>query len=377
MSHKLFLESKAFRRAYIARLASHRFIQIQEAQLEEAAPTVWYHGDPSKRTSFASQKMDRDRQNERGGNENGPGIYWTSEYDEAESYGKVIHHAMMKVLKARLLTDTTKATPQNVAKLISLCDKAKRDDALQNWAETTEEALPLAIRAYVGMRTFADAAVAIYHDIFGYEADPWAKAMVETGFDAYQPSKRPHFIVYNPAVIQLVKEDMQEAWDDIPGDYLPYVPKDAAGGVLVNLKGQVLLREPTSHFGGYVWTWPKGTVDPKEEMIDAALREVKEETGVTGKVWKRLGKYLGTSSYTTMYLMHVVKQEKEHDKETIRVKWATPEEAADMIAETTHASGRKRDLTILRDAIHKHPSLTDNAKALKMIGNLLSHRTIG
>ena len=179
--------------------------------LEEVAPKVWFHGDPIKRTSFQGQKMDRDRQSERGGNLDGPGIYWTSEYRQAESYGKVIHHATMKVSKGRLLTDKTKATPQNVANLISLCDKTQRDAALQNWAETSKEALPLAIKAYVDKSTFADASIAIYHDIFGYEADHWAKAMVDAGYDAYQPSQSTHFVVYNPAVIQLVKEDINEA----------------------------------------------------------------------------------------------------------------------------------------------------------------------
>lgn len=368
MSLKLFQESAAFRRALISRLKS-----TPEDILHEDA-TVWYHGDSIKRTTFQGQKMDRDRGAQSGGNENGPGIYWTSEYEEAQGYGKVVHHATMKVSKARLLTDKTKATVKNVTALINACDPTRRDDALTNWAETTREAFHLAVQAYVNISTFADAAVSIYHDIFGYDADAWAKAMVAIGFDAYQPSKRPHFVVYNPAVIQSVKEDIREAQDFF--DYEPPPPKEAAGGVVVDQAGRILLREPTNHFGGYVWTFPKGTVDPKEELMDAAIREVQEETGVTAKVWKRLGKYIGTTSYTTVYLMKPIRITKEHDTETQKVGWFTPKEAVDLIAETTLASGRKRDLTILKDAITKHPSLMDPI-ALKMIGNLLSHRTIG
>ena len=40
-----------------------------------------------------------------------------------------------------------------------------------------------------------------------------------------------------------------------------------------------LLREPTGHFGGYVWTFLKGGVNAGESPREAALREVHEETG--------------------------------------------------------------------------------------------------
>src|SRR5580693_1755442 len=34
--------------------------------------------------------------------------------------------------------------------------------------------------------------------------------------------------------------------------------QQAYGGVLVNQNGEFLLREPTDHFDGYHWTFPKG-----------------------------------------------------------------------------------------------------------------------
>src|ERR1035437_6873178 len=51
--------------------------------------------------------------------------------------------------------------------------------------------------------------------------------------------------------------------------------QQAYGGVLVNRKGEFLLREPSKHFDGYAWTWPKGKMDDKHEHpITTALREV-------------------------------------------------------------------------------------------------------
>ena len=50
----------------------------------------------------------------------------------------------------------------------------------------------------------------------------------------------------------------------------------AAGGVVFNPQGQVLL----IHRRGY-WDLPKGKKDPGESTIQAAVREVSEETGLT------------------------------------------------------------------------------------------------
>lgn len=49
----------------------------------------------------------------------------------------------------------------------------------------------------------------------------------------------------------------------------------AAGGVVVNEHNEVLLIKRAG-----VWDLPKGKIDPDEKTEDAAVREVKEETGV-------------------------------------------------------------------------------------------------
>ena len=49
-----------------------------------------------------------------------------------------------------------------------------------------------------------------------------------------------------------------------PPGKLPYVappPRIAAGGVVINDDGLILVREPLNHFDGYVWSLPKGGVD--------------------------------------------------------------------------------------------------------------------
>lgn len=50
----------------------------------------------------------------------------------------------------------------------------------------------------------------------------------------------------------------------------------SAGGVVVNAQGQVLVVNQN----GTTWSLPKGHVDPGEEPLAAAIREVMEESGV-------------------------------------------------------------------------------------------------
>ncbi len=57
--------------------------------------------------------------------------------------------------------------------------------------------------------------------------------------------------------------------------------RDAEGGdreiALVSVKG------------GKIWSLPKGLVEKGEETSETAVREVREETGLSGKIVKRLG----------------------------------------------------------------------------------------
>lgn len=69
---------------------------------------------------------------------------------------------------------------------------------------------------------------------------------------------------------------------------------EAAGGVVCNANNEILL---IKRFGR--WDLPKGKVEPKEPIPDAAVREVVEETGIKNI---SLGKRLTTTYHT--YLLN-------------------------------------------------------------------------
>jgi 8-oxo-dGTP diphosphatase len=123
------------------------------------------------------------------------------------------------------------------------------------------------------------------------------------------------------------------------------------GGVVIREDGRVLLREPTKHFGGYVWTLPKGGADPGESPEEAAVREVREETGVIAKVVGRVpGEFPGTTGVTVFFRMSFVEDTGAFDWETKSIVWADIEEARRLIQLTKTSTGRARDLAVLEAA---------------------------
>jgi 8-oxo-dGTP pyrophosphatase MutT (NUDIX family) len=127
---------------------------------------------------------------------------------------------------------------------------------------------------------------------------------------------------------------------------------DSYGGVLVDASGKVLLREPTQHFGQYVWTFPKGRCDVGETPRAAAQREVLEETGYASQILAPIPKVFGgTTSTTVFFLMRPVGEPAAFGWETASIRWADFDEACQLIGLTRTATGRQRDLDVLNAAI--------------------------
>lgn len=85
----------------------------------------------------------------------------------------------------------------------------------------------------------------------------------------------------------------------------------SAGGVVLNSKGEVLVVEQVAAPGQTdgSWSLPKGGIDPGEEPLAAAKREIYEETGVKELTYvKELGEF-SRSPYMPdgTYKTHIVK----------------------------------------------------------------------
>ncbi|WP_456414031.1 NUDIX hydrolase [Oceanithermus profundus] len=110
----------------------------------------------------------------------------------------------------------------------------------------------------------------------------------------------------------------------------------SAGGVLLDDACRVLLIRTTNLKGEPVWTLPKGLIEPGERPEEAALREVREETGYAAEIVRRLE----PSTYwfvregrkvkkrVDWFLMRPRGKVGEHDREVSGTAWVALDEAA-------------------------------------------------
>jgi len=122
----------------------------------------------------------------------------------------------------------------------------------------------------------------------------------------------------------------------------------SAGGVVVR-GDQVVVIVPTRRAadGSRVLALPKGHVDPGETSVQAATREVREETGIVAepvrplgesRYWyRRDGRTIGKA--VEFFLFHFVEGDTaDHDDEVEEVRWIPLEEARTALS---HAAERE------------------------------------
>lgn len=73
---------------------------------------------------------------------------------------------------------------------------------------------------------------------------------------------------------------------------LQRVEETSAGGLIVDDSGERPMAAVIGRLdrrGRLIWSLPKGHIEPGETSEDAAIREVAEETGITGQILDELG----------------------------------------------------------------------------------------
>ncbi len=88
----------------------------------------------------------------------------------------------------------------------------------------------------------------------------------------------------------------------------------------------------------YMWELPAGRLDPGETPLQAAKRELMEETGYRARRWHRLASFFASPGYVaekmTIFLARDLTQgdASPMEDERIQISWFTPRQVADMIA---------------------------------------------
>jgi 8-oxo-dGTP pyrophosphatase MutT (NUDIX family) len=133
--------------------------------------------------------------------------------------------------------------------------------------------------------------------------------------------------------------------------YKPAPKWHSAGGVLIagmspELRRYVYIIKPSNNFGP--WSLPKGRIDRGENLFMAAKREVREETGIVGRVVPNtyLGRFEGRFSFTHYMLMTFERREGMPDRETEAVRVVTLKRAIRIF----EAVGNYRDACVIHRA---------------------------
>lgn len=81
--------------------------------------------------------------------------------------------------------------------------------------------------------------------------------------------------------------------------------KETSAGFIIRGKdGRYLLGKATKHADPFCWSVFKGSQENNEELINTAIRELKEETGIDIAVDERLNRNISTNYIYSYHLRH-------------------------------------------------------------------------
>lgn len=175
----------------------------------------WFHGGPRIR-NWRELSFDRDRFTS-DLNAEGPGMYWTTEYEEAVSYIRPggVHRAILPP-GFKFLPNARPKMAQLRA-LFELADPEDQEIFLSNWnieppiSTWAMPAINRALTKYTHQTSLHDAFVTLYHDLFRVKADAYVAAMESLGYDGVLvrkgttggSKKRKHLILWNVDAVRV------------------------------------------------------------------------------------------------------------------------------------------------------------------------------
>ena len=148
-------------------------------------------------------------------------------------------------------------------------------------------------------------------------------------------------IVYQGKVFELIRENI--TLENGTTTDVEFIEHPGAAAIIPFLDDSriVLLKQYRHALKTYIWEIPAGTLDPQEEIISCAKRELIEETGYSASGWQKLGAITPVPGYSDerihIYLateLQPADQNLDAD-EVIQVQEVEFKDALDMIGNGT------------------------------------------
>lgn len=104
--------------------------------------------------------------------------------------------------------------------------------------------------------------------------------------------------IYQNRIFRLDRENVTLDNDATVNFDLIRHPGAAAMLAMPNEHTVILIRQYRHPIGEYIWEIPAGTLDPGENPLDCAERELIEETGFSARKWQKLGEITPVPGYS-------------------------------------------------------------------------------
>jgi len=182
--------------------------KLQESlmtELTKGGSYTVYHGSKTQITNFVDEFVGGDNAID----QEGPGIYFTTSKEEAETYGEYLYTV---TLTPRQLMDETPSNPRKltpfITKMVRMAPEWK--DKAQNYDENPLRGLNIFVESTLDYNdTEKDVAQQIWVEFYRYQPVDYVRNMVKMGIDGIKVKREyndiTHFIIYNPSIITVLK----------------------------------------------------------------------------------------------------------------------------------------------------------------------------
>lgn len=165
---------------------------------------IWYHGSDHEISGFSLDHLGTGTNID----QEGPGIYLTSDIDDARTYGKNVYKVTANVNNAKILKDTVKSQTKAsfIERLIKTCPD---QDDLYNWDENKSRGVYKAAESIIKHSdNYRKALEQVWYDFYRHTAKLFLERVTSKGWQGFKVPRAQgtiHFICWYPSILTLEK----------------------------------------------------------------------------------------------------------------------------------------------------------------------------